>query len=76
VDGAGDEDAAAAVDDEGAVVVRDGRIGRGGQEGGRQESGEQDAPAAGDRRRRRRGHGVGVAAAHLTDLPHSSKKES
>lgn len=64
VDRAGDEDAAAAVDDEGAVVVRDGRIGRGRQEGGRQEDDEQDATtatapaAAGDRKTRRCGHGA------------------
>lgn len=55
VDRAGDEDAAAAVDDEGAVVVRDGRIGRGGQERGRQEEdSEQDATT---------GAGAGAAAA-------------
>lgn len=64
MDRAGDEDAAAAVDDEGAVVVRDGRIGRGRQEGGRQEDGEQDATtatapaAAGDKTTRRCGHGA------------------
>jgi hypothetical protein len=55
VDGAGDEDAAAAVDDEGAVVVGDGGIGRGCGEGERHEGGEQQATAAGDEKGRRNG---------------------
>ena len=55
VDGPGDEDAAAAVDDEGAVVVGDGGIGRGGREGERHEGGEQQAAGGGEKGRR---HGL------------------
>jgi hypothetical protein len=72
VDGPGDEDAVAAVYDERAAVVRDGRVGRGGEQQGGccQERGEQDASPP-DEKRCRRGHGGCACPPHSFTLSSS-----